>query len=414
MTEETVDVAIVGAGMAGLTCGLALTQLGLSCRLIDRVDPKTTLDDAFDGRVTAIAFAAARIFRKLGVWETLAPHAQPIRDILVTDGAPRNRFDRGGASSQFLHFDSAELGDAHDGPLGWIIENRHIRAALCEGADKAPELSIHAPAEIAETDTRAGDVALRFADGARLTASLLIAADGRGSRTRDAAGLRTVRWRYPQSGLVASVSHEQPHDGVAQEFFLPGGPFAILPMTGERSSLVWTEPHARAEALAKAPAPVFESELRDRFGPYLGDLEASGPRWTYPLAFHLTTRLTAPRLALVGDAAHGIHPIAGQGFNLGLKDIAALAHVIGDTLHAGEDIGGPSALERYQSWRRFDTALMGLGTDVINRLFSNDLPPVRAVRRAGLGLVNAIGPARRFFMRNAGGAVGDLPALMRP
>jgi len=233
------------------------------------------------------------------------------------------------------------------------------------------------------------------------------------ARLRAAAGIRTIGWSYQQSGIVATVAHDKPHDGVAQEFFLPSGPFAILPMTGNRSSLVWTERSSVSSAFMALGEPAFEAEVAQRFGPYLGALRCAGPRWSYPLNLELATRYTAPRFVLVGDAAHGIHPIAGQGFNLGLRGVAALSEVVVDAARLGLDFGADDTLERYQRWRRFDTVLLAVATDGLNRLFSNDFGPLRLVRDLGLAVVGRLGPARRYFMRQAMGESGDLPRLMR-
>jgi 2-octaprenyl-6-methoxyphenol hydroxylase len=246
-----------------------------------------------------------------------------------------------------------------------------------------------------------------------LRAGLLVGADGRGSTVRRKAGLRTIGRAYPVTAIVCTVAHERPHGGVAHEFFLPSGPFAILPLVGHRANVVWMEPHAAAQALLAMPEADFQMELERRFGDFLGALTLEGPKFGYPISLQLAEQMVAPRLALVGDAAHGVHPIAGQGLNLGLKDVAALADVLADAACLGLDPGADETLKRYQQWRRFDNAAMAVATDFFDRFFSNDLGPVRAVRGLGLALVNQIGPARRFFMRYAGGAAGNLPRLLR-
>lgn len=410
------DIAIVGGGLSGLAGALAFARGGMSVAVIDAVAPEKFLGAAFDGRVTAIAYAAARMLDRLGLKETLLEHGQPINDILVTDGRPADRFRKGGPSRSVLHFDSRDIAEAADAPLGVIIENRHLRAALYEACAATDGIDIIAPARVAAVDFAADAAPARVSleDGRVIEAPLVIGADGRGSPLRAQARIKTVKWRYGQTGIVATVAHEKPHHGVAQEYFLPSGPFAILPIPGDQSSLVWTEDEQRAPALMALGDDDFNAQLTDRFGPYLGATKAVGPKWTYPLNFHLAHTFIAPRLALIGDAAHGIHPIAGQGFNLGLKDIAALADVLENAAGLGLDIGHLSVLERYQRWRRFDVASMAFGTDAINRLFSNDVAPVRALRGIGLDAVNAIAPLKRFFMRHAGGDIGDLPALMRP
>jgi len=399
------DVIIGGGGMVGLTLAIALAQGGLQVVVADPVPQAAALDAAFDGRVSALAFASVRMFDALGVWEHLAKDAQPIHDILVTD-AKLN-----GEPSPFsLHFDAAEVGAAS---LGHIVENRHTRAGLFAVAATLPNLRLIAPAALADLKPEAQHIRATLSSGETIDAALAIAADGRESAMRDLMGLGTIAWSYPQWGIVATVAHEKPHDGVAYEHFLPSGPFAILPMTGNRSSLVWTEDEKLAPKMMQLDAEAFDAEIARRFGNHLGATEAAGPRWSYPLKFHLARAYVKPRFALAGDAAHGIHPIAGQGLNLGLKDAAALADVLLDAARLGLDIGALDTLRKYERWRRFDSLAMAAATDGLNRLFSNDIAPLRALRDVGMGIVDAIGPARRFFMRHAGGDIGKLPRLMR-
>ena len=398
------DVLIVGGGLAGLPLALALAQGGLSVTVVDVLDPATATDAGFDGRVSAIALASCRMFEQLGVTRHLAGQMQPINDILVSDGRVRE-----GASPFFLHFDHKEIGNE---PLGHLIENRHIRIALQKAAEEQPLIRLIAPQSVTRVDYGAQAVAT-LGNGERVSARLCFAADGRGSPTRQAAGIKTVGWDYGQMGIVSTVEHELPHEGVAQEYFLPGGPFAILPMVGNRSSLVWTEKMADAKAILSLDNDAFAEEMRARFGDYLGECRPVGPRWSYPLTLQLARDYVRPRLALVGDAAHGIHPIAGQGLNLGLRDVAAAAEVVVDAARLGLDIGALDVLERYQSWRRFDNVALSLVTDGLNRLFSNDIAPIRLARDLGLGAVAQMGPLRRFFMRHAAGMIGDLPRLLR-
>ena len=331
--------------------------------------------------------------------------AQPIREILVTDGAA------GRAASPFsLHFDAAEVGAPQ---LGAIVENRHIRAALQARAATEKNLTLIAPAAVTDVTVSSGGVIATLANGETIQAALAVAADGRVSPLRDAQGIKTIGWSYPQTGIVATVEHEKPHNGVAYEHFLPAGPFAILPMTGNRSSLVWTEEKTKAPGLLALDDTAFNAELARRFGAHLGAVKVVGHRWSYPLSFHIARDFVKPRFALAGDCAHGIHPIAGQGLNLGLKDAAALAEVLLDAARLGRDIGALDTLKRYERWRRFDSVTLAASTDAMNRLFSNDIAPLRALRDIGLGIVDSIGPARRFFMRHAGGDVGKLPKLMK-
>ena len=399
------DVIIGGGGMVGLTLAIALANGGLSVAVADPVPQAAALDAAFDGRVSALAYASVRMYQALGVWEHLVQDAQPINDILVTDARLN------GEPSPFsLHFDAAEVGAA---ALGHIVENRHTRAGLFAVAATLPNLSLIAPAALVGLVPGPQSIRASLSNGETVEAALAIAADGRESAMREKMGLGVIAWSYPQWGIVATVAHEKPHDGVAYEHFLPSGPFAILPMTGNRSSLVWTEDEKLAPKMMQLDADAFDAEIARRFGNHLGATKAAGPRWSYPLKFHLARAYVKPRFALAGDAAHGIHPIAGQGLNLGLKDAAALADVLLDAARLGLDIGSLDTLKKYERWRRFDSLAMAVATDGLNRLFSNDIAPLRVLRDVGMGIVDAIGPARRFFMRHAGGDIGKLPRLMR-
>lgn len=406
------DVIIAGAGMTGATLGLALASAGLTPVLVDPQPFEAQLAPTFDGRASAIAFSSFRQWRALGLGEALAPHAQRIEQILVTDGRAPGAASRG-PSPAFLRFDAAEIADRSDGePLGYMLENRRTRAALAEAVERAG-LTVLAPARVSGVEFGAANAIVALADGRRLRAPLVVGAEGRGSVVREAAGIDVAGWGYGQAGVVATVALERDHRGVAHEYFLPTGPFAILPLTGERASLVWTEPTRRGEALRGASDAVFHAHLRRRFGDFLGRVEAQGPRFVYPLSIQLASDLVGPRVALAGDAAHAIHPLAGQGLNLGLKDAAALAEVLADAIRLGEDIGAETVLARYARWRRLDNLAVSLACDGFNRLFANDNLILRAARGAGLALVNRIGPARRFFMQEAGGALGDLPRLLR-
>ena len=395
------DIVVCGGGMVGLTLGLAAAQGGLRVAVVDALAPEKVLDAKFDGRVSALAYASVRMLTALHVWPHL--QAQPIAEILVTDGKP------GQPASPFsLHFDSAELGAPS---LGHIAENRHIRAALY--AAMPANLELIAPATVSRLEQAGGQVIAHLDTGQTISAALAVAADGRDSKLRASQGIGVVGWSYPQTGIVATVAHEKPHHGVAYEHFLPSGPFAILPMTENRSSLVWTEKADKAPGLLALNEADFNAEMARRFGPHLGSTKVVGGRWSYPLSFHLARDFVRPRFALAGDCAHGIHPIAGQGLNLGLKDAAALAETLLDAARLGRDIGALDTLKRYERWRRFDSLALAASTDAMNRLFSNDIAPLRHLRDLGLGIVDAIGPARRFFMRHAGGDVGKLPKLLK-
>ncbi len=401
------DVILGGGGLVGQTLALALDQAGVSVAVIDAAKPAETLAPAFDGRAFAIAFASYRMWRALGLADDLDLVAQPIEQIMVTDG----KLGRG-PSILHLHFDGAEQ-ENPDEPLGLMLEARHVRMALDKAVRARPSIRMIQPMSVTAIGRDAASTTVTLANGDTLRAPLLVGADGRRSFVRQAVGIRTIAWDYPVTAIVATIAHERPHGAVAHEFFLPNGPFAILPLKGERSNIVWAEPRAAADALLKMPEEDFLAELRLRFGDHLGALSLEGPRFGYPLSMQLAERMIDQRVALAGDSAHGIHPLAGQGLNLGLKDCAALAECIADGVGVGLDPGDVSILERYQRWRRFDNVTMALGMEFFDKLFSNEIRPLRAARRLGLAAVNAVGPARRFFMKYAGGAAGDLPKLLR-
>ena len=406
------DVIIAGAGMAGASLALELAHGGLRTALIDPQPFAAQVAPTFDGRASAIAYSSFRAWETIGVGAELEPLSQRIEQIVVTDGPSPGASSRK-AAPVFLRFDSDEIAARAGGePLGYMLENRHIRAALAEAVGQA-DIAQMAPARVESVAFEPAKTRVRLADGRELTAPLVVGAEGRGSIVRREAGIGAIGWPYPQKGVVATVRLGRPHNGVAYEHFLPAGPFAILPLTDDRASLVWTERSAPADALRDARPEVFRSLLQRRFGEFVGRVEVEGPTFVYPLALQLAERLTATRTALVGDAAHGIHPIAGQGLNLGLKDAAALAEVLVDAARLGEDLGSDSVLNRYAAWRRFDNVTLAAATDLFNRLFSNDHSAIRLARGAGLAVVNRIGPARRFFMQEAGGAVGDLPRLLK-
>lgn len=408
MARQDFDAIIVGGGLAGGLAGLALSRAGADIAVIDQIDPATMRGEAFDGRTTAIAYASARVFRRLRLWDTISPQAEQILDILVTDGR------RGGADAAraHLHFDSRRLENGE--PLGYIVENRILRAAIFAAIEADDRIRLLAPERAVDVDFAGPAATIQTGSAERLTAPLIVAADGRLSDLRRSAGIRTNTWKYDQTGIVATVGHARAHKGVAYEHFLPSGPFAILPMTGNRSSLVWTESSAAAPAYLALDDDRFLAAIAERFGAFLGDIRLEGPRWSYPLAFHLAHRYFAPRLVLLGDAAHAIHPIAGQGFNLAVKDVAALADVFEEARSLGLDVGASDTLQNYERWRRFDSAGLAFGTDAINRLFSNDFGPLRAARDLGMAAVNAVDPLRTLFMRQAGGDLGRLPPLMQP
>ncbi len=409
---ERYDIVIAGAGLTGAAFALAAAQTGLRVVMVDPQPFSAQLVPSFDGRSTAIAFSTFRMLDALGLGETLRPHACRMDHILVTDGRRPGAASRP-ASPAFLRFDAEEIGGRTGGePLGYMVENRRIRAALAEAVARAG-IEVRAPASVAGVEVNPGKATVTLADGSRLVAPLAVGAEGRGSTVRRAAGIDTLGWGYGQSGVVATVRLGRDHGNVAHEYFLPSGPFAILPLTEQRASLVWTETTRRGEALRDASDAAFHAHLMRRFGEFLDGATVEGPRFVYPLSLSLAEKLVAPRIALIGDAAHGVHPVAGQGLNMGLKDAAALAEVLAEAARLGEDIGAETVLERYARWRRFDNAALAAGFDAFVRLFSNDIAPVRLARDLGMAAVNRIGPLRRAFMHEAGGATGDLPRLLK-
>ena len=409
---ERYDIVIAGAGLTGAAFALAAAQAGLRVVMVDPQPFDAQMAPTFDGRSTAIAFSTFRMLDALGVGEALRPHACRMDHILVTDGRRPGAASRA-ASPAFLRFDAEEIGGRTGGePLGYMVENRRIRVALADAVTTAG-IAVRAPASVAEVMTDAGKATVTLADGSVLSAPLVVGAEGRGSTVRRAAGIETVGWGYGQSGIVATVRLGRDHGNVAHEYFLPSGPFAILPLTDQRASLVWTETTRRGEALRDASDAAFHAHLMRRFGEFLDGATVEGPRFVYPLSLSLAEALVAPRIALIGDAAHGVHPVAGQGLNMGLKDAAALAEVLAEAARLGEDIGSETVLERYARWRRFDNAALAAGFDAFVRLFSNDIAPIRLARDLGMAAVNRIGPLRRAFMQEAGGATGDLPRLLR-
>ncbi len=397
------DVLIGGGGFAGLALAIALRQgLGDSFK-VTVADPAFRMSRAGDARASAIAAAARRLFETIGVWDKVAGGAQPILDMVVTDSKMQDA-----VRPTFLTF-GGEVAPGE--PFAHMIENPVLVEALVERA-KADGVELRADA-VTGFEAAADRIDVSFAGGGALSAKLLVAADGARSAIRETAGIRSTGWDYDQSGIVTTVAHEREHHGRAEEHFLPAGPFAILPLKGRRSSIVWTEEKREAERIVALPDGEFHAELEKRFGLKLGEIEVVGPRRAYPLGLSVARSFVADRLALVGDAAHVIHPIAGQGLNLGLRDVAALAEAIVDAARLGLDPGGPDVLERYQRWRRFDTMAMGVATDGLNRLFSNRSDALRLIRDVGLGLVDRVPALKGLFIREAAGLTGDVPKLLR-
>lgn len=398
------DIVIIGGGLNGALTAIAASSIGLRSHIIDAA-PQGSKEAEFDGRAYALALTSQRMLKVLGLWSDVAQHAQPILDIKVSDGIPGE-----GASPFHVHFDHAEL---DEGPMGHLLEDRYLRASLEKTVAANPMITQSCGVSLERIEHSAGSVTAHISDGSTLSAHLLIGADGRGSTVATLSGINRQGWEYNQASLVCAVEHDEDHFGTAHQFFTPSGPLAILPLPGHASSIVWTESKERAAEIHNMNDAEFLSCLRPVFGDFLGEVRLTGKRYLYPLGLSLAEQFVTDRIALVGDAAHGIHPLAGQGLNLGLRDIAALVQTLSEARGRGEDIGNIAVLERYQQWRRFDTRVMGAATDGINRLFSNDNPLARAARDIGLGIVGAVPGLRRGAMRHAAGLSGDMPYLMQ-
>jgi 2-octaprenyl-6-methoxyphenol hydroxylase len=398
------DVIIIGGGLVGATLALALARHEVTSIVVDAQDLDATTLPAFDGRASAIASASARMLRALGVGGVLDSDGCAIRAIRVTDGV----------APQFLHFETAAVDD----PLGIMVENRLLRIALLQAVRTAPEVTLIAPATVATLERDGHAATLTLADGRVFSAPLAIAADGRRSKTRDAAGIRLASWRYPNAALVSMVAHSVPHESVACEMFYPSGPMALLPMTDSadgrpRSAIVWTVDDSAAAGAAKLGPRALAAEIAARIDGTLGEIEVIAPQAVWPLGYHHAASYTAERLVLIGDAGHGVHPIAGQGLNMGLRDVAALAQVLVEAARTGQDLGAPDVLARYSAWRRLDNMMVGAVTDSLNRLFALPGRVPAAVRRLGLAGVERIAPLKARFMAEARGETGKLPALLK-
>ena len=402
------DVLIIGGGMAGCSLAVALAGVGFSVVIVDHIDQSAQTTDEFDGRASAIAGAPKKMLDRIGMWQHLGQNFAPILDIRVTDGNSR----------LFLHYDHEEIGDD---ALGFMVENRHFRQAVFARLRNLKNVTYLAPADLKSLARDQSGVHASLIDdqgnALQVEAQLIVGADGRRSQIREQAGIELTHWSYHQTGIVLTVEHEIPHHNVAHEHFLPAGPFAILPLPNggknNRSSIVWTEKDELVEDLLALPEDDFAREFNSRFGDFLGEARFVGPRWSYPLTLQYAETSIADRLVLIGDASHGLHPIAGQGLNMGLRDVAALAEVLTDARRLGLDIGSAPILADYEKWRRFDNTLMLAMTDGLNRLFSNDIAPIRLARDIGLAAVNKAGPLKKVFMQHAMGSSGNLPRLLK-
>lgn len=404
MTWDT-DILIAGGGLNGPALALALAQGGFRVTVVDARPAPARAEAGFDGRAYALAIASVRLLTAIGVWPKVAGLAQPIHQIKASDGRAGE-----GAAPFFLHFDAAEI---EEGPMGHMLEDRHLYAAFLQAMQSTPGITLLSGETVVAQEVGLAGVTVTLASGRTLTTGLLVGCDGRGSGTAARAGIKRVGWGYGQTALVTAIRHERDHQGIAQQFFMPSGPLAILPLKGgHHSSIVWSETDETAAAIQALPDAEYLEALRPRFGDFLGEIALAGDRFTYPLSLSLAERFIAPRVALVGDAAHGVHPIAGQGLNLGLRDVAALAEVLILARRRGEEPGSPAALEDYQRWRRFDSTALALGMDTVNRLFSSDNPLLRLGRDLGMGVVNALPGLRRGFIRQAAGLTGELPKLL--
>jgi 2-octaprenyl-6-methoxyphenol hydroxylase len=398
------DVLIVGGGLNGASLALALARGGLSSIVLDGKPTETRRAPGFDGRAYALAAASVKLMQGLGVWGAVSGQAQPMTAIEIFDGTP------GRPGPVRLRFEGAELDTF---PFAVLLEDRYLRAALLDAVAAEPLVGHRAPVTVRAHRAEPAGAVLELDDGTTLRGAVAIAADGRRSPLAASAGLRWTGRRYGQTGLVCAIAHDAPHNGVARQVFYPGGPFAILPLPGNRSSIVWSERTALAERIAALDDAAYLAEIRLRLGGLLGPVTLAGGRWAYPLELALAHAYVAPRLAVLGDAAHAMHPIAGQGFNVGLRDVAALAEVLAEARRRGEDIGAASVLDRYQQWRRFDAMSLGAATDGLNRLFSTDAGPLRALRDIGLRLVDGMPTIKQRIMAAAAGTTGDLPRLLR-
>ena len=398
------DVIILGGGLIGLALAAALDSSGLTAAVIDPVDPDSWKDGNFDGRTSAVSSSSRRMFDAIGLTPHLSQPGCPIRTIRVADGlAP-------GA----LAFEPPE-GD--DEPLGWMHENRQLRQALRARAEAAKNVTLHWKSKATKVDRGEQIVTVILDSGETLTAALLVSAEGRNSATREAAGIRVARWQYDHAAIVSTLAHEHPHDGVAWEIFYPGGPFALLPMTdldgSPRSAIVWSVAKDDAPGFLALSDADFAAEAQGAMGNFLGAVKLLTPRSSYPLGFHHAARITDRRLALVGDSAHAVHPIAGQGLNLGFRDAAALAQVLVEGARLGLDLGDRQLLDRYERWRGLDTLMVAMATDGLTRLFGIPGRLPSAVRRFGMAVTDRIAPLRDRLAAEARGTTGDLPLLLR-
>jgi len=394
------EIVIAGAGLAGMPLACTLGQAGVSVTLVEAKPLSQLISSKFDGRTTAVARSSKQMLGVLGIWDAIEACAQPILDIRVADGG----------SPFFVHYTHEDVGSE---ALGWIVENGVLRTAMLERLKTLGNVKLLDELEVSDVNADRGFCSVELSDGSILKTRLLVGADGRNSLTRRLSGIETKQWSYNQHAIVCTVRHDLPHRGIAHEHFLPSGPFAILPMLENRSSIVWTEHSSLAPHMMQLDRANFLEELQKRFGQFLGPLELEGPIGSYPLGSMTASSYIGPRVALVAEAAHTIHPIAGQGINIGWRDVAALSEVVINSLRLGLDPGSESTLQKYQQWRRPDNISMTMTTDILNRLFSNRVPPLVAARNLGLGLVQRLPGVKKILMRHAMGELGKLPRLIQ-
>ena len=399
------DIIIVGGGLNGSLMAIAAANIGFSTIVLDSKENDGSLENRFDGRSYALALSSVRLLKNLDIFEEIIDKSQPILDIKILDGKLVQ-----GPSQFSLHFDNNEI---HDGPMGQMVEDRFIRKALLTKISKNEQIDYKFNSKVTEHKNQSGYISVTLNNGKKLNTRLLVGADGRNSELAKRAEIKKLGWKYNQSALVCAIEHETEHNGIAWQYFLPSGPLAILPMTGKRSCIVWTEQNINAKAINLFDGTKYTKILEARLGNFLGKLKIIGDRHSYPLELSIADRFIDERLALIGDAAHSVHPIAGQGLNAGFKDIAVLAHIIQDAHHRGEDLGSLGVLKRYEEWRRFDSVQLAYSTDLFNKLFSNENEALRLARNIGIRLLDSIPAAKKNIIKEAAGITGELPRLMR-
>ncbi len=404
MMDLDSDLIIVGGGLNGSLMAMAAAKIGLSSIILDSKENDSILENRFDGRSYALALSSIRLLKNLDIFENIKDKSQPILDIKILDGKLVQ-----GPSQFSLHFDSNEI---HDAPMGLMVEDRFIRKALFAKISENQQIDYKFNSKVTEHKKHSGYISVALNNGKKLNTKLLVGADGRNSELAKRAEIKKSGWQYNQSALVCAIEHENEHNGTAWQYFMPSGPLAILPMTGRRSSIVWTEKNTNAETINLLDETKYIKILEARLGNFLGKFKIIGVRHSYPLELSIADRFVDGRLALIGDAAHSVHPIAGQGLNAGFKDIAVLTHIVQDAHNRGEDLGNLGVLKRYEEWRRFDSVQLAYSTDLFNKLFSNENEALRIARNIGIKLLDSVPVAKKNIIKEAAGINGELPRLM--